>query len=65
MCMFCAAVPVAAATGVALDNKQKQKQRAEGRTGPRLRPIPLMTAAAILLLLLGSAFFHLRYPKFW
>lgn len=65
MCMFCAAVPVAAATGLALDNKQKQKQRAEGRVVARLRPFLLLAAAAILLLLLGSAFFHLRYPRFW
>ena len=30
MCMFCAAVPVAAATGTSLDNKQRKKTQAAG-----------------------------------
>lgn len=64
MCMFCAAIPVTAATGVALDSKQRRKHQAQGRPERRVRPIPLLTAFAILLLMIGSVFFHLKFTKF-
>ena len=64
MCMFCAAIPITATAGVALDSKQRQKHRADGYPAPRLRPLPLLTAFAILLLMIGSVFFHLKFPRF-
>lgn len=64
MCMFCAAIPVAAATGVALDSKQRHKHQAQGHPSRRIRPIPLLTAITILLLMIGSFFIHLKFPRF-
>ncbi len=65
MCMFCAAVPVAAATGVSLDNKQRKNTRTQGRTPKRIRPFMLLTIVVIMLLLIGSAIVHLRYYQLW
>ncbi len=65
MCMFCAAVPVAAATGTSLDNKQRKNARAQGQTPKRIRPFMLLTIIVILLLLIGSAIVHLRYYQYW
>ena len=65
MCMFCAAVPVAASAGLSADNKQRAKMRAAGREPARVRPIPMLTAGAILILLTGSAIVHIRFPRFW
>jgi hypothetical protein len=65
MCMFCAAVPVAAATGVSLDNKQRKNTQTQGRTPKRIRPFKLLTMVVIILLLIGSAIVHLRYYQLW
>ncbi|MGE5072509.1 MAG: hypothetical protein ACM3MF_03700 [Anaerolineae bacterium] len=61
MCMFCAAIPVAATTGVALNNKQLQARReaqAAGVEDPKLKPVMVVTAGVIFLLLAGSVTYH-------
>lgn len=63
MCMFCAAIPVIATTGVVLDRNQRRKMQAQGRPLPRLRPFPLLTVGAILLLIIGSALSHFFYLR--
>jgi len=60
--MFCAAIPTVAASGVALDSKQRKDAEKKGKAAPRIRPFPLLTAGAIFLLMLGSAYFHTRFP---
>jgi hypothetical protein len=70
--MFCAAIPVAAATGVSLNAKQLQARRnselsedgAEGATQtadiekPEIKPIMQITAGVVVLLLIGSVTYH-------
>jgi hypothetical protein len=61
MCMFCAAIPVAATTGVTLNGKQlKAKREAEtaGVEKPEVKPIMLITMGVIVLLFIGSATYH-------
>ena len=61
MCMFCAAIPVAATTGVALNGKQlkaKQEAEAAGAEKPEARPIMQITMGVIVLLFIGSATYH-------
>ena len=61
MCMFCAAIPVAAATGLTLNGKQLQAKReahADGRVDPPTKPVMQLTAAAIVLLMVGSVTYH-------
>ena len=61
MCMFCAAVPVAAATGASLNSKQLRASReaqAAGVENPELKPIMHITAGVIILLLIGSVTYH-------
>jgi hypothetical protein len=65
MCMFCAAVPVAAATGVALDNKQRKQTHTQGITPKRIRPYKLLTIIVLFLLGVGSVIVHTRYGWLW
>lgn len=65
MCMFCAAVPVAAATGTALDNKQRKNDQAQGTAPKRVRPYKLLTIIVIFLLVAGSVIVHIRYGWLW
>ncbi len=61
MCMFCAAIPVATATGVALNNKQNEaKKQAEtaGVEDPKTKPIMEITAGVVVLLVIGSITYH-------
>ncbi len=61
MCMFCAAIPVATATGAALNNKQNEaKKQAEtaGVENPKTKPIMEITAGVVVLLLIGSITYH-------
>ena len=61
MCVFCAAIPVAATTGVALNNKQLQAKReaqAAGVEDPPGKPLMRITAGVVLLLLIGSVTYH-------
>ena len=52
MCMFCAAIPAAAAVGAKLNADQLHKERSQRR------PIAKFTALSIGLLVLGSAIYH-------
>jgi len=61
MCMFCAAIPVAATTGVALNGKQlkaKREAEAAGVEKPEVKPIMQITMGVIVLLFIGSATYH-------
>ncbi len=61
MCVFCAAIPVAATAGVKLNNQQlKVKREAEeaGQKEPEQKPILKVTAGVIVLLVIGSVTYH-------
>ena len=61
MCMFCAAIPMAATAGVALNAKQleaKRQAEADGRERPTAKPVMQVTAGVVVLLLVGSATYH-------
>ncbi len=61
MCVFCAAIPVAATTGVALNGKQLQARReaeASGAEKPEIKPVMQITAGVVFLLLIGSVTYH-------
>jgi hypothetical protein len=61
MCMFCAAIPVAATTGVALNGKQLEAKRQAQTAGverPEVKPIMQITMGVVLLLFIGSATYH-------
>lgn len=61
MCMFCAAIPVAAATGVTVNGKQieaKRRAPAAGVERPQVKPILPITAGVIVLLMIGSVTYH-------
>jgi hypothetical protein len=63
--MFCAAVPVAAATGTSLDNKQRKQTQAQGTTPKHLRPYKWLTIIVLFLLVVGSVIVHTHYGSFW
>lgn len=52
MCMFCAAIPTAAAIGVKLNADQLHKEE------PQRLPIPKLTALTVGLLFLSSVIYH-------
>ena len=52
MCMFCAAIPAAAAVGARLNAAQIRKP------GEKRLPVSKLTAALIGVLALGSAIYH-------
>jgi hypothetical protein len=61
MCIFCAAVPVTAAIGANLNNKQNATLRAaekEGLEPPVKKPIAKITLGALIFLAIGSAVYH-------
>ncbi|HEX8992858.1 MAG TPA: hypothetical protein VF784_14355 [Anaerolineales bacterium] len=61
MCVFCAAIPVAATTGITLNGKQskaRQEAEAAGVQKPQVKPIMQITAGVVFLLLIGSATYH-------
>ena len=61
MCMFCAAIPVAATTGITLNGKQleaKRQAEAAGVENPEAKPIMQITMGVIVLLFVGSATYH-------
>ena len=61
MCMFCAAIPVAAITGLALNGKQlkaKREAEAAGVEKPEVKPVMQITMGVIVLLFIGSATYH-------
>ncbi len=65
MCMFCVAVPVAAATGSSLDHKQRKNAEMRGLTSKRIRPYVLLTTIVVFLLVVGSVIVHTRYGWLW
>jgi hypothetical protein len=52
MCMFCAAIPLAAATGAKINAEQRRKPSA------RQWPIGALTGLVVVLLAIGSAIYH-------
>lgn len=61
MCMFCAAIPLAATAGVTLNGKQleaKRQAEADGREKPPTKPVMQVTAGVMVLLLIGSVTYH-------
>ncbi len=61
MCVFCAAIPVAAATGAHFNSKQVQAKRAAQAVGvekPAVKPIMQITGGVVFLLLIGSVTYH-------
>ena len=61
MCMFCAAIPLAAASGVTLNGKQIQAKRqaeAAGVEKPQVKPVMPITAGVIVFLMIGSVTYH-------
>ncbi len=65
MCVFCAAIPVAAATGTYLDNKQRKNAQVLGHNQKRLRPFVLLTILVIFILVTGSVIVHVNYYRQW
>jgi hypothetical protein len=61
MCICCVAVPVAAATGLSMDKKQRKQVQDRGLEPKRLRPFLVITVIAILLLNAGSVIIHTRF----
>jgi len=59
MCMFCAAIPITAAGGIALDSKDRQKRKSIGLPSKRIRPILVLTFIALSLLMAGSIIVHI------
>jgi hypothetical protein len=62
MCMFCAAIPVAASTGVAFNGRQLQAKRQAKSAGvekPQTKPIIPITAGVVVVLMIGSITYHL------
>jgi hypothetical protein len=62
MCIFCAAIPVAATTGVTLNGKQleaKRQAKAAGVEKPETKPIMQITAGVVVVLMIGSVTYHL------
>ncbi len=61
MCVFCAAIPVAATAGVKLNNQQLQARREAAEAGqdePQQKPILKITAGVVFLLVIGSVTYH-------
>ncbi len=61
MCVFCAAIPVAATAGVKLNNNQlqvKKEAEAAGSEAPKEKPIMKVTAGVVFLLVIGSVTYH-------
>ena len=61
MCMFCAAIPIAATTGITLNGKQieaKKKAESTGAEKPATKPIMQITAGVVIVLMIGSVTYH-------
>ena len=68
MCMFCAAVPVTAAIGANLNNKQNATRRAAEEKGvepPAKKPIAKITVGALIFLTIGSVVYHTIFTRFF
>ncbi len=58
MCMFCAAVPVVGAVGAKLNVEQNHKIALDEDTLASPKPIAVITASVVCLLLVGSLVYH-------
>jgi hypothetical protein len=62
MCVFCAAVPLAASVGMAItyqDNEKKREMRQHGQVPPRSLVSPgKVTSAVVATLIAGSVVYH-------
>ncbi len=61
MCVFCAAIPLAATAGLKLNGKQLEAKRqatAAGREKPPTKPVMQFTAGVVVLLMIGSVTYH-------
>jgi ABC-type nickel/cobalt efflux system permease component RcnA len=61
MCVFCAAIPVAATAGITVNSKQleaKRQAQAAGVENPHVKPVMQVTAGIILLLMICSVTYH-------
>ncbi len=61
MCMFCAAIPVAATAGITFNGKQieaKKKAESTGEEKTADKPIMQITAGVIVVLMIGSVTYH-------
>lgn len=63
MCMFCVALPATAATGIALDRKQRQERQTKGLPPQRVRPFIAVTIFLLMALAFGSAVIHSKFPQ--
>jgi hypothetical protein len=65
MCICCAAIPITAAAGAALDNKTNKTNpsRTVGRT--QVRPIAVLTILVLAVLMTLSIVLHSRFGFFW
>lgn len=61
MCICCVAVPVATATGLSMDKKQRKNAQERGLEPKQPRPFLVLTIIAILLLNAGSVIIHTRF----
>ncbi len=61
MCMFCAAIPTAAALGAKLNADQQKQARQSTESGaekPAQKPIAALTVGVVVLLAAGSVLYH-------
>ncbi len=63
MCMFCASIPVAAATGTKLHSDARKKALVEGKNPSAARTVKVLTVLAIAGLLSGSIVVHTHFPR--
>ena len=66
MCMFCAAIPAAAAVGAKLNAKQQAEARETAADADEVRqkPIKAVTAGVIVVLAIGSVVYHTHFSSF-
>ena len=68
MCIFCAAIPAAAAIGTNLNAKQKANRLAAEKKGvaaPAKKPIAKITLGALVLLAICSVTYHTIIARIW
>lgn len=66
MCMFCAAIPATAAVAAKLNADQQTEIREAEENGAEIHPKPIkaISLGIILLLALGSVFYHTYFRSF-
>ena len=66
MCMFCAAIPATAAVAAKLNADQQVEIHKAQESGAEIHPKPIkaISLGVILLLALGSVFYHTYFRSF-